>query len=133
MTKSIKTYKDLLDEKERLQSLLKAQKEILHDDFRQLKQELEPVREVISFAGKLVTRDKGNLALNIGANTLIDIVVKKLILSKAGWITKNLVPFFLKNYSSHIISDNKGSLLKKLFSWVGKKNANGRAHSPEDI
>ena len=131
MTKTIKTYKDLLDEKERLQSLLKAQKEILHDDIRQIKQELEPVRGVISFAGKLVTRDKGNWALNIGANTLIDIVIKKLILSKAGWVTKNIVPFFLKNYSSHVISDNKGSLLKKLFSWIGKKNANGQEHVHE--
>jgi hypothetical protein len=131
MTKSIKTYKDLLDEKERLQSLLKAQKEILRHDLREIKEELEPVRGVISFAGKLVSRDKGNWVLNIGANTLIDIVVKKLILSRAGWITKTIIPFFLKNYSSHIISDNKGSLLKKLFSWIGKKNANGTEHVHE--
>jgi hypothetical protein len=131
MTRRIQTYQDLLDEKERLQSLLKAQKEIVREDLLALKDELEPIRTALSVAGKLVTRDTGgNFVLNMGANTLIDLVVKRLILGRAGWITKTIVPFFLKNYSSHVISDNKGSILKKIFSWIGKKNANGQEHEP---
>jgi len=127
MTNRITSYQDLLDEKERLQSLLKAQKEIIHADFREIKEELAPVRSAITFAGKLVSRDTGgNIVLNMGANTLIDLVVKKLILGRAGWIMKTIVPFLMKNYSSHFISDNKGSIFKKLFSWIGKKNANGK-------
>lgn len=133
MTKRISTYQDLLDEKQRLQSLLKAQKEIIHEDFREIKTELAPVRSAISFAGKLVSRDTGgNMVLNMGANTLIDVVVKKLILGRAGWLMKTIVPFLLKNYSSHVISDNKESIFKKLFSWIGKKNANGKEHSHPD-
>lgn len=133
MTKRINTYQDLLDEKERLKSLLKAQKVIIHDDFREIKEELAPVRSVVSFAGKLVTRDTGgNIVLNMGANTIIDLVFKKLILGRAGWLTKTIVPFLLKNYSSHVISDNKDSIFKKFFSWIGKKNANGKMHEPKD-
>lgn len=125
MTKRIQSYQDLLDEKERLQSVLKVQKEAFRRDIDELKEELEPARSFLSLAGKLVTRDGGNLMLNAGANTLIDLVVKKLLLSRAGWLTRLAVPFLLKNYSSNFISENKDSIMKKLFSWIGKKSANG--------
>src|SRR5262245_40978422 len=115
MTKPIVTYKDLLEEKERLRLLLNVQKEIIREDIRGIGDEIEPVKSALSFAGKFVTRDNSNLLLNAGANKLIDLVIKKVILSRAGWLTRLTVPFLLKNYSSHVISENKGALLKKLF------------------
>lgn len=126
MNKPIRTYDDLVEEKQRLQALLKWQKEELHEDIRELGEELKPIRSALSVAGKLFTRDNNNWVLNTGVNTLIDVVVKKMLLSKTGWITKLVVPFILKNYSSHVIADNKGSIMNKLFSWIGKKNANGK-------
>jgi hypothetical protein len=125
----IKTYKDLLDEKERLQSLLSVQKQVLRDDFRQIKLEIEPLRNVASFAGKLVTREKDMWVLNTGANTVIDLVFKKLILSRAGWLTKTIIPFVLKNYSSHVLSENKVPILKKIFSLFRKKGHHHKAQS----
>jgi len=132
MTKRIQSYQDLLDEKERLQSLLKLQKEAVRRDLREIGEELEPVRSVISLASRLITRDGSNLMLNAGTNTLIDLVVKKLLLSRAGWVTRLAVPFLLKNFSSHLISENKSSIMNKLFSWIGKKNANGREKARND-
>jgi len=134
MTKQIKTYKDLLEEKDRLESLLKQQKQIVRDDLKQIGEELKPVKSALDTAGKFFTRDNHNLLLNAGANTLIDIFIKRFILSKTGWFTRLVVPFLVKNYSSHIISDKKGTLIKKLFAWVGKKNANGheKVHKEEE-
>jgi hypothetical protein len=126
MTKTIRTYKDMLDEKKRLEELLVVQRQLLRDDIREIRESLKPVQSALSFAGKLVTRDRGNFILNAGANSLIDLVIKKLVLSRAGWFTKWVVPFLAKNYSSHIISEKKGLLLKKLFAWIGKKHANGK-------
>jgi hypothetical protein len=127
MTKKITTYQDLLDEKQRLKSLLKFQKEAIHNDIREIKEELSPLRSVVGIAGKMVSRDTGgNWVLNMGANTLIDVFVKKMILGRAGWLVKTVVPFLLKNYSSHVISDNNNSIFRKIFSWIGKKNANGK-------
>jgi hypothetical protein len=77
------------------------------------------------------TKDKSNPLLNATSDTLINLVVKKFLLAKTGWITRTIVPLLLKNYSSHVISDNKGSILKKIFSLIGKKNKNGTA-SKED-
>jgi hypothetical protein len=132
MTKRINSYNDLLEEKERLESLLKIQKAVIREDIYQIGEEIEPVTSALSFAGRLLTRDNSNLLLNAGANKVIDIFIKKILLARTGWITKLVVPFLVKNYSSHFISENKGTLLKKLFSWIGKKNANGQEKIHED-
>jgi hypothetical protein len=126
MNKRIQSYSDLVAERERLQMLLEMQKEIVSGDIAEIKEQLKPVTSFLSFSGKLITRDGSNFVLNAGANTIIDLVVKKLILSRAGWLTRRVVPFLLKNYSSHFLSENKGVLLEKLFSWIGKRNANGK-------
>jgi hypothetical protein len=126
MTNTIRTYKDMMDEKERLQALLVIQKQAVRNDIDEIKENLKPVQSALSFAGKFVTRDSGNFILNAGANRLINVVVKNLLLARAGWFAKMVVPFILKNYSSHIISEKKGAILSKLFSWIGKKNANGK-------
>ena len=44
MTKNIRTYKELLEEKERLNALLKVQRAVVDQDLRELGETLEPVR-----------------------------------------------------------------------------------------
>ncbi len=132
MTKPIRTYKELLEEKERLKLLLSAQKELVRQDINEIKQELAPVRSAISTVGKMVTKDKTNWVLSTAADTIIDIVVRRMILSKAGWITRLAVPFFMKNFSSHFIADNKDKILNKLSSWFGKKNSNGKLSKKQE-
>ena len=127
MTKPIRTYNDLLEEKERLKLLLSAQKELVREDINQIKQELAPVKSAISMVGKFATKDNRNWILTTAADTIIDLVVRKMVLSKAGLITKLVVPFFMKNFSSHVIADNKNKIISKLSSWFSKKNANGKA------
>lgn len=129
MTKKINNYNDLLLREKQLEELLKAQKELLVLDLQQLKEEIKPATAAISFVSKITTRDKSNFFLNAGANKLIDLVVKKLVLGKAGWLTRLTVPFFIKNYSSHIIADHKEEWLEKLFTWTSHKNGkeNGKA------
>lgn len=126
MTNRINTYKELLLEKERLTLLLQAQKQLVRADINEIKEELAPVHSAISLVGKITTRDSGNWLINKASNSIIDLVVKKIILARSGWLTKLAVPFFIKNFSSHVIADHKEEILGKLFSWIGKKNANGQ-------
>lgn len=133
MTKSIQTYDDLVAEKQRLKTLLAAQKELIHQDVQEIKAELEPIRNAISVAGKLFSRDTSNPLVNLGLNRAIDFVMKRVLLSKTGWFAKLAVPFIMKNYSSHFVEENKG----KLFSWVTslfskKKDKNGQHHEEGD-
>jgi hypothetical protein len=136
MNNSINTYEELMLEKHRLRLLLHGQKELIHNDIKEIKEELAPVKTAISFVGKLTTKDASNPLINGTVNTAIDLIIKKVFLARAGWFTKWVVPFFLKNYSSHFIDEKKDTIMRKIFSMFGgKKNkaeANGKEHYFEE-
>jgi hypothetical protein len=121
MINQINSYEELLREQQRLKALLQTQKQIIRQDINEIKEELAPVKSVISFVGKLTTKGSGNPLLSGAAGTIIDLVIRKLVLARAGWITKLVVPFLVKNYSSHIIDDNEKSIFKTLLSWLPKR------------
>jgi hypothetical protein len=127
MTNRIQSYKELLEEKARLTALLDIQKASLRQDFNKLKEEFEPVKVAVSMIGKVTTKDKSNWLLTTAADTAIDLVVRKFILSRAGWFARIILPFFMKNLSSHLIADNKDKIFSKIFSWFGKEKSNGKA------
>jgi hypothetical protein len=85
----------------------------------------------LQFFNKITTVDKSNLLLNEGANKAIDFVLNKFVLARSGWITKFLIPIFLKNYSSHLIADNKANIVEKVFSLFGRKN--GKASTSSNL
>jgi hypothetical protein len=138
MNPRITTYEDLMLEKHRLKLLLHAQKEQVREDIDDIKVQLAPVKSAISFIGKMTTKDPGNPLINGTINTVIDLVVRKIFLARAGWFTKLVVPFFLKNYSSHLVDEKKDSIVQKIFSWFkGKKkeenlNGHGKEHYFEE-
>jgi hypothetical protein len=127
MSKPIKTYEDLLKEKQKLEVLLQAQAELVRYDFNEVK---DAAIDSLAAVGKVFTRNTSNLVLTSATNRLVDVVLRKGILGRAGWVTRLVVPFLVKNYSSHYIASHKKQWMKKLFSWIGKKNQNGR-HAPE--
>jgi hypothetical protein len=127
MTKRIRTYGDLLNEKKRLETLLQTQKRLLSNDVNELQQEIRPAIHAFSMLGKIFTRNTENVLITGTINWLIDLVVKKLVLSKSGWFTRQAVPFLMKNFSSHFIAEHKEVLMEKLFSWMGHKHSNGQA------
>lgn len=128
MNKKIRTYEDLISHREQLELLLEAQKELIKEDFREVKQE---AGKSIASVGKIFTRDTGNFFLMSGANSIIDIVVKNFFLSRAGWFMRLAVPFLLKNFSSHYIADNKDKWYRKLFSWIGNRNGKASTQKSE--
>ena len=133
MTKQIRTYDDLLEEQARLKMLFSAQRELVRQDINEIKLELMPVRKAISVIGKFATRDNRAQLITSFADTMIDIGLRKLIFSKAGFLTKLILPFIMKNFSSHVIADNKDKIISKLSSLFGRKHENGKVPvSPED-
>ena len=129
MNKSIDSYEDLLKEKERLELLLQARKMIIHQDVQELKAQLQPVRDVLHFVKKITTRDKTSLLLTIGSDIVINSVVRRFILSRAGWFMRTIIPYFLKNYSSHVLVEQTDKWMDKLRSWLGHKN--GKEHQKQ--
>ena len=128
MTSTIRTYEDLLAERERLEALLKTQKQVIRQDIDEIKLELAPVKTAINFVGKLTTQDHSNPLLNGTINTIIDLVVRKGLLAKAGWFTKFIVPFVMKNFSSHVVDEKKDDILRKVFSLFKRKKKGDKTH-----
>jgi len=131
MSKRFSSYKDLLKEKQQLEVLLQAQKEVIRCDVEEIKLKLQPVKEALEFVKKITTKDKTNLFFDLGSDIAINTLVKNFILSRAGWLTRIVVPFFLRNYSSHFIAEQKDKWIEKLKSWLGHKNGKDE-HSEEE-
>jgi|SRR5258705_2444816 len=133
MKRKIRSYEDLEREEQLLEELLQTQKQLVQLDIELLKQQLKPATMALQFFNRITTVDKSNLLLNEGANKVIDFVLNKFILTRSGWITKFMVPFFLKNYSSHLIGDNKANIVEKIFSLFGRRNGNPTASSKVQV
>ena len=132
MTKKIGSYDDLLKEKQRLELLLQAQKEVIYYDIQEIKEELQPLKKVLEFIKKITTKDKTNLLLTLGSDIAINAIVKRFLLQKAGWVARNVVPFFMKNYSSHFLSEQKEKWIEKLRSWLSHANGKHTADKEEE-
>ena len=104
--KKIRNLKELHAEKLRLQLELIAAEEILKEDMEWIKEEIKPGKIV----GKLFNNIIGNSTsglLNNGVRGTIDILLKNILLSKSGWITRLILPLIIKNLSSSYLAEKK--------------------------
>ena len=121
MNKSIKTYEDLLQEEQQLMLQLKMHEALIREDIAGIKESLKPAGKVLNVLNKMVTRDHTGPFATFGIDFSIDLLIRKLLLAKAGWFTKILVPFVVKNYSSHIISEEQRlKLAQKIQNFFNK-------------
>ena len=132
MSKRIETYKDLLEEKQRMEMLLKAQKELVQMDLKLIRGEFRPALRAVKTVGKMFTREKDKSIVGLGSERLIDFVFQRFILNKAGWLARFIVPILVKNVSSHVVAENKQNWMQKLRSWLGKRNHNGQTPPDPD-
>jgi hypothetical protein len=132
MSRPIRTYEELVLEKHKLQQLLEAQRELIQHDIQDLKKSVKPVINSVSFLGKFTTRSNSDMILGTTANSVIDLLVKRVLLAKAGWVKRLVIPFVLKNISSHYIADHKSELRNKLLSVIGFRR-NGKHQKAPDL
>ena len=130
MNKKISTYKELIEEKQNLEVLLKAQKELIRYDVEELKVQLKPVTDVLANIKKFTSRDKTEFLVNIGSDIAVNTLVKRLILGNAGWLAKLIIPYFMKNFTSNIVAEQKDKWLHKLAKWLNR-NKNGNHKEKE--
>jgi hypothetical protein len=119
--KKIKTYEDLLQEEQRLLLQLKASELLIRDDIAGVKEGLKPIGRVMKTISKFTTRDRTGAFANFGLDFSVDLLVRRVLLARAGWFTKILIPYVIKNYSSHFITEQqKAKLMQKVSSILSK-------------
>lgn len=130
----IKTYKELLQEEQRLQQVLKGQETMIRQDLLSMQENLEPIKRVYDQVHKVFTRDNRVPVFNIGLELGIDVLLRRLILARAGWFAKTFVPYVVKNYASHIIGEEKRkAIIKKieeLFNKIRPKSSKQTEAAP---
>ena len=125
MKRPIKTYSDLLQEEQRLQVVINNHKALIKADITGIKDSLNPVKKVVDTFKQFTTRGRIDPLANIGLNFSIDVLVRKLLLARAGWLSKTIVPFLVKNVTSHLINEEDrtkiGANIQKIFHKIVRK------------
>lgn len=124
----IRTYKDLAEEEQRLQQVLKSQEILIREDLVSMKENLEPIKKVYDRVHKIFTRDNRVPVFNIGLELGIDVLLRRFLLARAGWFAKTFVPYVVKNYASHIISEEKRKVIIKKIEELFNKIRPKKSH-----
>jgi len=107
----IKNYADLEAEKLRLMALLRNHEEAIKNDVANVREGLKPVSNALNVVNKMATRDNRVPVMNFGVEMGIDLLVRRVLLGRAGWFAKTVVPYIIKNYTSHFIGEEKKKML----------------------
>lgn len=113
MNQRIKTYEDLLQEEQRLTTQLASYKGVIQEDITGLKTSLNPVKRVASTVKNLFTFDDKGPLLNFGLRFGTDVLLRRVLLGRASWIAKVVVPYLIRNYSSHLITEGQRKAVAK--------------------
>lgn len=137
MNHKIRTYEDLLEEQKRLMGILKGHEGLLKQDIAGVREGLKPVGNAMSVLNKIATRDQTGPLVNFGLEFGLDLVLRRFLLARAGWFTKIAIPYLVKNYASHLITEEKrDALIQKintLFQKFRPKPPASSAYSDSDI
>ncbi|HUP13027.1 MAG TPA: hypothetical protein VM187_12460 [Niastella sp.] len=129
MIRQINSYKELLEEKARLKMQLVEQELLIKEDWRSIKEDLKPAMLVGATLRKVFTRKAGITAAQLGINMLTDGFVKRVLLRKAGWLIRLVIPLLIKNYASHVGEGGPDGLMQKVKNFFSK---NGKKHHDQE-
>lgn len=110
----ISTYRELVAEEQRLATELGAQKLAIQNEWKNARRHLKPFENALEFVSSISSKNKSNPLLNMGLDLGVDVLIRRLLLGNAGFITKLLVPTIIRNYSSNMLNVGEGK------NWFGK-------------
>lgn len=106
---NIRSYTDLLAEKQRLKDQFSTQKNALILEIEGLKDTLNPfpgiIKTVNDNIGRFTGPDNSIGILNGGIDFAVDLLLRRFVLKKSNWLVKLVAPFFIKNWVSHLAAD----------------------------
>lgn len=119
MKTNIQNLDDVRAERARLKNQIEMSRTSLRHEFGAIKKELNPVNQALGVVSDVLTTPrKGLLSLGVGMG--VDTVIKNVILARAGWLPRLVVPFLVKNVATNYIAKNKTSVVEGVLGWVKK-------------
>jgi len=124
MNKKIESYQELVEQKQKLEALLYAQKQLIRADVEELKLQLRPLSGVAAYVKKFTTRDKTALLVSLSSDMLAQGLLKRVVLARSGWFMKTILPYFFRNFSSNFLNEQKDKFIDRIRAML--KHTNGR-------
>jgi len=121
----ITTYDELLKEKERLQLQLEVHKSAVKNHVAELKEKLNPLKNVIRFFSNFTSPPSTNTLVGTGVGLSLELLIRKMFFAKTGWLTRIVGPILLKNFSANMLKKNKDTLVKKVKSFFHHNGKEG--------
>ena len=119
MKTNIQNLDDVRAERVRLKNQIEVSRMNLRHEFGAIKQELSPINQALGVVTDVFTTPRKGL-LSIGVGIGVDTVIKNVVLARAGWLPRLVVPFLVKNVATNYISKHKTSVVEGMLGWVKK-------------
>jgi|GEM_PF-569061 len=115
MTKPvITTHEDLMKEKARLKAQLKLHKTQLRQSVNAIKEELNPISQIAKTTKGIWNADTANPLIAMGVTKLTDLVLRKGLLRRAGWLPRLIAPVLVQKVATYLISEKAGDQIGRL-------------------
>ncbi|WP_157558130.1 hypothetical protein [Niabella aurantiaca] len=122
MTKPvITTHKELMQEKARLKARLKQRKTDLRQSVEAIKDTLNPISHIAKTTKDIWNADASNPLIALGVTKLTDVVIRKGILRKAGWLSRLIAPVLVQKVATYLISEKAGDQIGRLLHRAAHK------------
>ena len=119
MKTNLQSVDELRAERSRLKNQLELSKVHMRSEISAIKTELNPARQAVGAITDLFTTPKKGL-LSMGVGLGVDVIIKRGLLGRAGWLPRLIVPFVVRTVTSNLIQRNRASLVEKALIWVKK-------------
>ena len=116
---NIQNLEDVRAERVRLKNKIETTRTQLRSEFGFIKKELNPINQALGVVSDVFTTPRKGL-LSIGVGFGVDTILKKVVLARAGWLPRLVVPFLVKNVTTNYISKHKTSVVENMLGWVKK-------------
>ena len=120
MKTKLESLDDVRAERARLKNQLALSQVKMRKDITAIKTEINPARQAVGALRDLLTTPKKGL-LSVGVGIGVDMLLKRGLLARAGWLPRLVVPFIARNVATNLIYKNRTSLLENALMWVKKK------------
>jgi len=109
----INSHEDLKKEQMRLNSRRIFLEKEIKRDFKELKEELEPVKLLTKSAGRTLIGENNKVIGNV-VGQLANFIARST-LRRSGLIVRLIIPYLIKNVTSNLVEKNKSQLV----NWFG--------------
>jgi len=121
----IESIEDLAAERARLKNQVTLSDIKLKNHFNILKEELQPARQVVEHAKKLLVNNGNRKSfVGIGLRFGVNAILKNTILYRASWLTRLIIPFIANNVVANYVAKHDTEILENTINWVKEKTSN---------